>query len=170
MDIRKKEEIIKLIKFGIVGISNSIVYYIVNFTIIFLLKNYSVNWDYYLANILAFLLSVLWSFYWNNKAVFKIKNGEKRSLWRTLLKTYMAYAFTGIVLNNVLSWLWIDVLDISKLLIPIVGNINNQTTLSKYIAPLLNSIIGIPVNYVLNRFWAFRNKDVSEKYTEKDLK
>lgn len=55
-----------------------------------------------------------------------------------LLKMYLSYGFTGIILNNVLSFLWISVLGISKV-----------------IAPLINSAVGVPINYVLNKKWTF---------------
>ena len=81
----------------------------------------------------------LWSFYRNNKYVFATGEGHRRSVWRTLLKTYAAYAFTGIVLSNVLSYVWINVLGISK-----------------YVAPLINLVVSIPVNYLINKNWAFK--------------
>ena len=87
------------------------------------------------------MLSVLWSFYWNNKYVFSVGSGEQRDTWRTLIKTYMAYGFTGIILNNVLSAIWINALGISK-----------------YVAPMLNLIFSIPLNFIINKLWAFRTK------------
>jgi putative flippase GtrA len=165
---KRKEEIIKLIKFGIVGVSNTVVYYLVNIAVVTLLKNSHINWDYYAANILSFVISVLWSFYWNNKAVFKLKNNEQRSIWKSLLKTYLAYGFTGIILNNILSWIWIDVLNVSQWLTPLIGKVDDTNTLSKYIAPLLNSIIGIPVNYILNRFWAFKSTTKNSNHDSVD--
>ena len=85
------------------------------------------------------LLSVLWSFFWNECFVFTEKQDSYQSnrLVR-LLKMYLSYGFTGIILNNVLSFLWISVLGISKV-----------------IAPLINSAVGVPINYVLNKKWTF---------------
>lgn len=129
----------QFIKFCIVGASNALVSYLINVGVIFVLRNKNLSWDYILANVVAFILSVLWSFYWNSKYVFKQGEEEHRSLFKALIKMYITYGFTGIVLNNVLSFLWIDVL-----------------LLSKYVAPLLNSAIGVPINYVINKYWAFR--------------
>ena len=96
-------------------------------------------YDYVIANTVAFVLSVLWSFYWNERFVFTEKQDSYQSnrLVR-LLKMYLSYGFTGIILNNVLSFLWISVLGISKV-----------------IAPLINSAVGVPINYVLNKKWTF---------------
>ena len=129
----------QFIKFGIVGVTNNVIFYVVNIAVLFLFKKRAFEWDYMVANIAGFLISVLWSFFWNNKFVFKAGENEKRSVWKTLLKTYMAYGFTGIVLNNVLSYVWIEVFGISKL-----------------IAPLINLFLTVPVNFALNKLWAFR--------------
>ncbi len=139
----KMELLIQFIKFGIVGVSNTVVAYVLNVAVIFVLDKAQVfvKWDYIIANTVAFILSVLWSFYWNNKLVFDMEGTSWKDLLKALLKMYVAYAFTGIVLNNILSYLWIDVLHISK-----------------FIAPLINSLIGVPINFVLNKFWAFQGK------------
>ncbi len=143
LKIDNKEEHIKglvqFIKFGLVGVSNTLISYLLNISALLLLKRYNLRWDYIAANLFAFFTSVLWSFYWNNKYVFKPENGKKRSFGRTLIKTYLSYAFTGIVLSNVLSYLWIDLLGISK-----------------YFAPIMNLIITVPTNYLLNKKWAFK--------------
>ena len=134
-----KRTFIQFIKFGIVGVSNTLVSYLLNLFCLFLLDKYDVAYDYVIANTVAFVLSVLWSFYWNERFVFTEKQDSYQSnrLVR-LLKMYLSYGFTGIILNNVLSFLWISVLGISKV-----------------IAPLINSAVGVPINYVLNKKWTF---------------
>ena len=105
--------LLQFVKFGIVGVSNTIISYLLNIAVLLLLKPYNLSWDYVVGNLVAFFLSVLWSFYWNNKYVFTLENGQKRSIGKTLFKTYLSYAFTGIVLNNILSYVWIELLHIS---------------------------------------------------------
>ena len=129
----------QFIKFTIVGASSSIVAYLINILTLLILKPYNLSWDYFAGNISSFLLSVLWSFFWNSKYAFRLEDGETRNPWNALLKTYATYAFTGLVLNNVLSYIWIDMMGISKI-----------------IAPLINMVIGLPINYVLNKIWAFK--------------
>lgn len=136
------DNITQFILFGIVGASNTVISYLINIFILILLRPYEFSWDYIAGNIIAFLLSVLWSFYWNNRLVFTQKEGQKRNLWKALLKAYAAYGFTGIILNNILSWLWITILHISK-----------------YIAPLINLIISVPLNFVINKLWTFQEKE-----------
>ena len=133
----KNRLLLQFIKFCIVGISNTAVSYVVNLLTLKMLKPYAFSKDYMIANTIAFILSILWSFYWNNRFTFATKP-DKISILKMLLKAYIAYAFTGIIVNNILSYIWIDML-----LIP------------KTIAPLINSIIGIPVNFLTNKFWVF---------------
>ena len=134
----------EFIKFGLVGVSNTIVSYCLYALSlqIFLKLNLFPSTDYIIANIISFLLSVLWSFYWNNKYVFKLNECEQRSIWKALLKTYVSYGFTGIILNNILLVLWVRVIGINKML-----------------APIINLIINIPINFFMNKLWAFGKKD-----------
>ena len=134
----------EFIKFGLVGVSNTIVSYCLYALSlqIFLKLNLFPSTDYIIANIISFLLSVLWSFYWNNKYVFKLNEGEQRSILKALLKTYVSYGFTGIILNNILLVLWVRVIGINKML-----------------APIINLIINIPINFFMNKLWAFGKKD-----------
>jgi len=138
------QSLVQFVKFGLVGVTSTAVSYGINILVLKLLQPYHLSWDYVAGNVVAFVLSVLWSFYWNNKYVFRKGEGQKRNLGKALLKTYVAYGLTGIVLANVLSWVWINVFGISK-----------------YVAPLVNLVISIPLNFIINKFWAFRTQPES---------
>lgn len=131
--------LLQVIKFSVVGVSNTLLSYVLNVGILYLLDCYNMSWDYIVANIISFALSVLWSFYWNNKYVFQLEEGKKRNVGKVLLKTYVSYGFTGIILNNILSYVWIRLFGISK-----------------YITPLINLIISVPLNFIINKVWAFK--------------
>lgn len=143
----KRNNLIEFVKFGIVGLSNTAVSYIIYVLVlqIFSLINLRFRYDYFVGNVVSFVLSVLWSFYWNNKYVFKVKDGEKRNIFSALLKTYMTYAFTGLILNNILAYVWIDIFHIHKM-----------------IAPLITLIVSVPINFILNKLWAFRTKKITK--------
>jgi putative flippase GtrA len=136
----------QFIKFGIVGISNTIISYIIYIICLYIIENFFAffKYDYVICSVISFLLSVLWSFYWNNKYTFK--SVEKRLIWKSLLKTYISYAFTGIILNNILLILLIQELGINK-----------------RVAPLINLIITVPINFLLNKYWAFNNSKTKSK-------
>ncbi len=130
----------QFIKFGLVGVSNTIVSYALYALIllVFELAHARFSFDYLVAQIVSFILSVLWSFYWNNRFVFTLQEGENRSLGKSLLKTYLVYSITGIFLSGVLLVVWIQVVGISE-----------------FLAPLLNLVITVPLNFLLNKYWAF---------------
>ena len=138
---RKRQTFKEFLQFGLVGVSNTIISYLLYVVTLLLVSKSGVKFDYIIANIVSWLLSVLWSFYWNNKFVFKKEEGEKRNIWAALFKTYDSYGFTGLILNNILSVLWVSVLHISKML-----------------APIINLVISIPINFFMNKLWAFGKK------------
>lgn len=138
---KKRQTFKEFLQFGLVGVSNTIISYLLYVVTLLLVSKSDVKFDYIIANIVSWLLSVLWSFYWNNKFVFKKEEGEKRNIWAALFKTYVSYGFTGLILNNILSVLWVSVLHISKML-----------------APIINLVISIPINFFMNKLWAFGKK------------
>lgn len=141
-DPARIQNLMQFIKFGIVGASNTALAYVLNIGVLLLLKSNNFWWDYLVGNLVSFIVSVAWSYFWNSRFVFHQKNSSIRECWLTLIKTYLAYGFTGIVLNNILSWIWIERLGISK-----------------FIAPLINLIISVPVNFLINKFWTFKTQN-----------
>ena len=132
---KKLQVFSQFIKFGLVGISNTAISYITYVVCVYL------GMHYFFANALGFVISVLNSFYWNNRYVFVCRAGEKRAWFPALIKTFIAYGSTGILLASVLLYVWVDLLSISE-----------------YFAPLINLVITIPLNFVLNKLWAFKGK------------
>ena len=137
--------LIQFIKFGIVGLSNTIISYSVYAALTY------IGVYYVAANVIAFVVSVLNSFFWNNKYVFKKTDSEKRNPWWTLVKTFLAYAITGLVLVNVLLVLFVE-----------------KWGISKYIAPIITLVVTIPLNFVINKFWSFRTKEIESSEEESE--
>ena len=135
-----QQMLLQFVKFGVVGVSNSVVNYVsyVASLLLFRQSRWFGNKDFLAAQIVAFVLSVLWSYYWNNRYVFA-KDGQNTSWVITLAKTFAAYSFTGLILSEALLLLWVNV----------VG-------LSEFVAPILNILICLPINFLMNRFWAFK--------------
>lgn len=143
LHIRLREEIwdkfIQFVKFAIVGFSNVIVSYGVYLAFFFLLQIAGVlpDADYLVAQLIGYILSIFWSFYWNRKYVFA--EGQNVVPWyQALMKSFIAYSFTGVFLNSALSFLWVEIVGVSKV-----------------VAPVINLLINVPVNFVMNKFWAF---------------
>lgn len=95
----------------------------------------SFHYDYLAAQVLAFVISVFWSYIWN----ISLEKGEKRPFWRSLAKTYVSYSFTGLFLSAVLLWLWVNVFSVSE-----------------FLAPLINLVITVPANFLINKYWTFQ--------------
>lgn len=136
-----EESFLQLVRFGMVGVSNTIVNYVVYVGVMLFLHAAGLwdKYDYLIATALGFVISVLWAFFWNNKYVFKEKKGEHRSVFKTLVKTFITYSFTGLFLNSFLMVLWVDVFHMSK-----------------FIAPIINMTLGVPINFLINKFWAYK--------------
>ncbi len=83
---------------------------------------------------MGFVVSVLNSYFWNSRFVFK-KQDEKT---KTIIKTFLAYG-TNLAIGTGLLYVLVDVL-----------------SLSEYVAPILNLIVTIPLNYILNKFWVMK--------------
>lgn len=141
-----KSIIIDFIKFGIVGVINTFTsYLIVN------VCHYFYNLHIQLSNFIAFILSVLVSFTLNSIFVFNKKNRNTKEIFMNLLKTYLAYSFTGLFLTAILIQIECKILSIPL-----------------YIASLLNLIITVPINFFLNKFWAFRDTEDQNKKLKED--
>lgn len=130
-----KDNVRQFIEFCIIGASNTIVAY-VTYLIVIKLTGYL-----FIANFAGYAFSTVNSFLWNNAWVFKKKEDERRNPLVALIKLFIMYAFTGIILNYFLLLLWINVLGISE-----------------FIAPIINSIIGIPINFLVSKFWCFKSQ------------
>lgn len=94
--------------------------------------------SYVIANAIGFVITVAISYILNNTFTFTNK-GKKSWSWKALLRVYMTYFLTGVLVATFFLWLWIEVLEI-----------NNN------IAPLLNLFITIPLNFIMNKFWVYR--------------
>lgn len=119
----------QFIKFGLVGVSNTLIslgtYYLL----------YFLGVNYLIANTFGFIISVLNSYYWNNKYVFK-KTQEGHL--KPLIKTFLSYGST-FLLSTVLLFVIVQYLGVSEI-----------------IAPIATLVITIPLNFVMNKFWAFK--------------
>lgn len=129
----------QFIKFGLVGVLNTVISQGLTYGIIFFVKNLMVGTNdgiiVFLSSLVGFIVSVLNSYYWNNKYVFK---KTSRGTWVPLLKTYICYGTTW-VLSFLSTFLFANIFSISVLWVPI-----------------LSMVITIPLNFIINKYWAFK--------------
>ncbi len=134
---------IQFVKFGMVGVLNTVISYLITEGGYFVLRKPLGNETVALqiSQTSAFIITVFISYLINSELVFKKEEGKNRNPWKTLLKTYIAYSFTGLFLNNVLLYIEVGLLHISPL-----------------IAPVINIIIDVPVNFFMNKLWAYKTE------------
>lgn len=123
-----KNSLIQFIRFGLVGISNTAV----GFGVYYLLYYCGVN--YLISNILSWLISVFNAFYWNSKYVFQ----SGSSWWKTLFRTYISYG-ASLIVSTLMLYVMVEFIHVSPI-----------------IAPIICLVITIPLNFLLNKFWAFK--------------
>ena len=132
LDDKTWDKICQFVKFGVVGVSNTLISYVVYIILV------NLGLHYLLASIGGFLVSVINAYYWNDRYVFK---GEERAWWKVFLKTFTSYAGTGLILNNLLLILWVDIVGLHEML-----------------GPVINLFVTIPLNFLLNKYWAYKDK------------
>jgi glycosyltransferase involved in cell wall biosynthesis/putative flippase GtrA len=128
------EYIKQFISFGLIGGLNTILSLGIYWLVIYLGGHYLVG------SVLGFVITVAISYVLNNLFTFK---GDAKPEWslRTLIKVYASYALTGLILHNILLLLWVEALGINENL-----------------APILNLFFTIPLNFILNKLWAYKKK------------
>lgn len=94
-----------------------------------------------LGSIMGTMLSIANAFVWNDLFVFTGNDRSFKGILNRLGKTYVSYGGTSL-LSTVLLWLEVNLLFVSKA-----------------IAPLLNLVITIPLNFLINKFWTFRRNN-----------
>lgn len=155
----KMKNLWQFIKFSLVGVSNTVISEGLYVLIVYCGGNYI------LASLIGFAVSTLNAFFWNNRFVFKEEDGgEKRVWWKALLKTYTAYS-GGYLLSVVLLIVWVDVVrlsqymtGLSEICISMGAERLTAETLGEIIAAGLNLLITVPLNFAVNKYWAFRKR------------
>ncbi len=146
--------VFQFLKFICVGMINSVVNYVAYLIVL------ALGGHYILANLVGFVLSVLSSYLINSRLVFEKDEGI--SGFRVLMKLYVAYAVNGILLTNLFSWLLLDVAKFERIL----GGLAQLTAqlglsftardLAEIIVPVIVACVLTPLNFVVNKFWAYR--------------
>ncbi len=135
MKIKWKALMLQFFKFGIVGLTNAIIQLTVYYLLMHIGLSYAISYG------CGFILSVLNAYILNKKFVFKVKDV---SAPQTLASVYLCYGIT-FILSELLLFLEIDILNIYD-----------------KIAPIINIIVLTPVNFLLNKFFAFGKRKVTK--------
>lgn len=131
---------VQFLCFSLVGISSAVVNFAVYNMSRFALAYLGVlpDYEYIPALIVGFLLSVLWAYFFSRRYVFSSKEEQSVPWTKALPRMYLAYGFTGFVMNVLLSMLWVEVLGVPEAVIS-----------------LINDTLAAPVNFFLIKYWSF---------------
>lgn len=124
-------------RFLFVGIVNTINGYAFYLIFLYIVGLFSLKFDYVIANVLSFIVATQIAFVLNKKFVFLIKSQEYDFL--SNIKCFLSYFFSGIVLNNILLFLIIEMININKI-----------------IAPCFVLVVIVPLNFLLNKYWVYK--------------
>lgn len=148
--------LIQFAKFGLVGAFNTLLTYVLEmlgYYVIF--RDTGFGWmvrllggavsgeqvRVYVVTLLAFIVTVTSSFLLNSRFVFRASEKQTAGqLLRAYFKTVLCYALTGMVVSPLLK-LWLGGLGVPY-----------------WAASLLSLIVTIPLNFVMNKFWAYRGR------------
>ncbi len=130
----RKALVIQFIKFGLVGLSNTLVSWSCYYIILWIDEDL-----YMFGSVVGTVVSIANAFFWNDRHVFKGGARDWKSKLRRLGKTYVSYGGTSLLS---IGLLWVEV----------------HLGVNKMIAPIVNMMVTIPLNFVINKLWTFRKE------------
>ena len=101
-----------------------------------------------ITTVIAFVISVTNSYFWNNRYVFSSGKKSFAQHIKTYFKTFACYGITGLVIS------------------PIIKILLDRISVPYFIASLGALVITIPLNFIMNKFWAFRAKNTEDEINE----
>ena len=136
-ELIKNNDLIKLIRFSIVGVGNTLV----NWSIFFILNAFGVYYiiSNIIAYIIAYIIATINSSIWNSLWVFKYGQGLDIN---TSVKFFILN-LVGLTVNTTIMYILVDILNFNK-----------------FIALVLASVFVVIMNYTINKLWVFKEKKV----------
>ena len=113
-ELKNKKSLVQFVKFGIVGVTNTILGLTIYYLFIYINKDL-----YQVGNIVGWLISVAWSCYWNNRFVFTQEENGWKLLLKRLGKSYVSYGLT-LIISIVLLHILVEIFKWSEKIVPIV--------------------------------------------------
>lgn len=115
-------------KFCIVGVSNTVITIATYSILVYLGVNFIV------ANIIGYSIGIINSYIWNSKYVFNLS----KSNYKVMIKFFCVNIFV-LIINTLLLYILVEA---------ILWN--------KYYSQLITATLGLFINYIFNKIWAFK--------------
>lgn len=121
----------QFIKFTFVGCSNSVVFLIVYYIVIFMLGKEM----YLVGQTFGYVLGVVNSYFWNSRFVFEPQEEKTgKNFWKMCICYFISH-----VLQVGILYMGIEILQISEIIVPVIA-----------------ILLTTPLNFVLNKWFAFQ--------------
>jgi putative flippase GtrA len=125
----------KLLKFGLVGVVNTLI------SIACYILFVKLGMHYILANIISYMIGVVNSYYWNKKWVFQYKQNH--------LSVFAKFIIVNLVVLCI---------NTSSLFLFV-----HKFGLNQYLAQFMSTVLGMGINFILNKKWTFESKMNNQK-------
>ena len=126
--IKLQNKYLPFIKFCIIGVTNSIIYYVIYYYILFIL-----DVNYLIACTVGYFFGILNGYIWSSKFVFK-----KNKSINNMMKFFIVY-ISALFINLGIMYICVDTYNMHKL-----------------VAPIFAIGIGTIYNFTLNKIWTFK--------------
>lgn len=131
MENKQWQEMIKAMKFAIVGVANTLL----DFGIFTLLAEL-LSVDVYLSQLVSFLAGTANSYVFNRSWTFK----SSQKFWSPVLIRFLLLNLVMLLFSSSLLWLFYQ-----------------QLGLHKLVAKACSVVLSLVINFVINRLWVFRS-------------
>jgi len=131
---QNKHALVQFLKFGMVGAANMVLSYLITN-----ISYYGLHLHEQICNLISFLITVLISYLLNSRFVFRGQESGGQPWYQALLKVYASYALTELLLMGILLHVEERIYEIPH-----------------FAATFVNLCVTVPLNFVLNKFWAYR--------------
>ncbi len=153
---QKFQTILQIAKFGLVGISNTIVDFAVLNLLIWTTKIYSGNW-LILFNIASFTMAVVNSYFWNKYWTFQSKDKKEAA---SEFSKFLFISVIGAIINSSIVY------GISTYIEPLF---NLSAGIWVNLAKILATGVALVWNFIGYKFWAFKENNDNVKQDIYDL-
>ena len=145
-----KKSFIQLIKFGLIGVSNTLIDFLVASAL------NAIFGVYYVAKIIGYACGIANSYFWNSRWTFR---EERRRDAREII-TFIAVNLVTLGLSLLLQWVFRDQLHLDAWWMGFAGeNFLTKLLNGERFCLLLASGIALLVNFVGNKLFVFRKKE-----------
>ncbi len=151
MKEKTKKELLKLMKFSLVGVLNTLVDNLIFAGLLFLGLNRNIS------KIISYSAATLHSYIWNKRWTFQNKEKSHGQLFSKFVVVNLISLGASLLALNIFSHFG------NQLLVSLLGHLHLEIDLMKTSEILANLFIAGPVsilvNFLGNRLWVFREKE-----------